>query len=92
MKKKHQQQVELHKNEGDKLSLSFTILGIVIFLLSTGISYFLKDIMSREFIAKLFIGGILLSLLLLVVGRITRTAYHNRADNYLEYKNRKNKI
>lgn len=92
MKKKHQQQVELHKNEGDSKSLSLTILAIVIFLLSSGISYFLIDILSREFISKLFIGGILLSMLLLLVARITRATYHSQADNYLEYKKNKSQI
>jgi uncharacterized membrane protein (DUF485 family) len=88
MKKKHQQQVELHKNEGDSKSLSITILAIIIFLLSTGISYFLIDIFSREIIAKIWVGGTLLSIILMVVGRIVRTAYHTRADNYLEYKSK----
>jgi hypothetical protein len=93
MKKKHQQQVELHKNEGDSKSLSITILAIIIFLLSTGISYFLKDIFSREIIAKIFIGGTVTSILLLFVANVTRKSYHNQADNYLEYKSKiKNKF
>ena len=93
MKKKHQQQIEMHRQEGDKLSLSFTILGIIVFAITFTSSYLLIDIFSREIIAKIWVGGTVTAILLMVVGRLTRTSYHNQADNYLEYKSKiKNKF
>ena len=92
MKKKHQQQITLHKQKGDSKSLSLTILGIIVFVITFISSYSLIDIFSREIIAKIFIGGTVTAILLMVVGRLTRTTYHNQADNYLEYKSKRNNI